>query len=261
MKLSKKNSQMSIFLIVCTIIIITTILLIIFTTKSNNQQKLSINNQNPSDYIKSCYTQAFESTMLNVGFHAGFFIENETLLLSSLTYDLFNHTYHAYIIDDKLKIPSIDDVKQNFNQGIKYNFDLCLRNYSFLNLTYNISSIKTETDFSGKNIISKTTLNIQYQQNNITKTINRFTHNNNDNNLLNMLNIATELALAHKDTENYICLTCIDDIAKSNDVFISNMQITSENEQNQILIINRFYIQQNNNKKIKTTILEFIQTK
>ena len=216
--IENKRGQVTLFIIIA-VVIVAIIVLIIFLQRSSLGPELPETEAiKVKSYIDDCLELKIKQGILALGKQGGYYnldnVESITFLDEQTAY---------YWKNEANLVPSLDVIEQELNFWLNDNIDNCFsfEDYDITTESCSINSEITETvsvDFD---------CSITVKKNNAVSKLNEFTIQF-DAPVAKLLNVSGQIITEYSTKPGYVCVTCFDGIALTNNVTITAVPVTSE---------------------------------
>ncbi len=215
----RKKSQLTLFVIIAIIIIAIIIVAYFFYTQQQKPIKTEQQIKFVNDYIAKCFEGKTKQAIITIARQSGYY----EMPQESITFIDQKAAY--YLKENKSLVPSKEVVENQINLWLKDNIDDCFNISTQLSLEKKYCNIKTNLN---NNTLVNFDCKIEIKINEKIYEINGFDNEFNIS-LLPLLNASKEIVENYKETEpDYICIECIDEIAKKYNLNITIVPITKE---------------------------------
>jgi hypothetical protein len=244
----QKKSQVTLFFILALLILIvfSTVAYLSYKNKITNLKELIlIKSEIPEqiqvvvDYINDCLEITSYNSLYYIGVHGGYYkVPKE----SSTRY--FTEYIPYYYLNNKTITPTINQVQNEISDYIEDNLGNCLNINEFKNQGFviNEKNYTVNAIIEEKSVLISLKYPVDIQKEEIKITLNTFDKKINLN-FKRIYEISKEIINIYAQTPNYICLTCINQLTKDNDVEIEMFPSIDLGVNNKNLTL--FYIKDN----------------
>jgi hypothetical protein len=187
----------------------------------NEEKTIEFKGENIKSYIDSCLEKVTENGLLLIGRQGGYY-------QSPLDYSIlfFDDNLPYYYYEDEMIILGVEDAEKELEHYIKDNMPLCVDHFkTFEKSGYDVTAGKiiVNVDYG-----QKTNVNLNYplkfELGDSVTEMETFTNIVNLN-VKKFLEAAKELVEQNLEDKGYICLTCMEDTAKSKEILIDALPI------------------------------------
>ena len=234
----KNKSQISIFVIISLILVLVGVYFVYLEFYEINEETGSFESltlvENSNDvklYIDSCYENSYFKSLQNVGFHGGVFEVKDNIPINFKGLDnLKDFKYTPFLINNYSLISKIDIISKELGKGLNYYFDDCLKNYSKVNLSYDIGKIKTNVEILDNNQI-RVNSNLLISFEGLLKkfTFSYFSYVDTYSYLINYLDLSKVIVDQILEKPGKICISCNKRLEYQSGVEIFTTELISEN--------------------------------
>jgi len=242
-----KRGQVTIFIIVGIIIIGIALSYFVFREDIGIKEDIPANVEPIYSTIQSCLEETSREGIDYISSHGGYYFPPYE---SSVNY--LDNDFPIYYIDSALIFPDLNTVEEELEYYISWNLEDCNLD-KFIEQGFDIStndyntSIRIVKSYVGIEIISPITIqkeDLNFQLKRLKIKI--------YSNLYALYESSKEIVESYAERPGEICLTCLDEISKKNNVSIE--VIYSENNSTVSENFIWFFIAENNNSKINSNL-------
>ena len=248
-----KKAQVTIFIIIA-IVIVAGIILVLSVNSNARHFILSIFSGKDdrviqvNDNITNCLKDSTDNALFYNGLQGGYFTTPDKSVFYR-TDNLSLSRYIPYYLDKNKIIPNKEQLEKELNDAITNNIKDCLNLNNLqidTNLTYNIDNLNVKTSLTKDVVNSLLYFPVYLDIGNKKILLDNYDFQEKTNYLL-LHNVSVQLTEIQLENEDSICLSCISDIAKKNNLNISNQDAEGIVNNSRIIIYN--LIKENSDKK------------
>ena len=230
----QKRGQITLFIVIGIILLVLTI--IIYSLVKNKVEEKSVTSefvQPVKSYIEWCLEEqlreAVSLTSLQGG-HYGIPPDSVEFGITGMDFTLF---VPYYLDQETLNIPTKEDVENDISFALLRRVDDCLDLTSFEKYNYSVDKENIEFDVSLSKDKVVTTAHIPLSLNVGNTKEGKIIYFDTfkagiDSNFATLLDFSSNFTNEQKQGENYVCLTCLSDMADANNLKVNSFELEKE---------------------------------
>jgi len=220
----KKRGQVTILIILAIVIIIGVILFLYLkssSTKENQgreyfeQQGLQPSVNNIQNFIVECLDITAKEAIIQIGFQGGY--HNKPEKFFDMQWAFIPYYYYQGTINQ----PNKEKIQNELSDYINDNLEVCINKINFQNFKLSFQAPSTTTIIKPDEATFTTSLPTTIESNGNTITFNLNQHPVSINSSLDeIIKVATYITESHLTDPNQMCINCITELAKENDLYV-----------------------------------------
>ena len=240
---TNKKGQVTVFLIVG-IVLIAIAGMILFINKMGTVESLSTGEVTQRDpvqsYIEDCLEEKLEEAIVLVALQGGSYGIPENSVELTLQGSAPSIYVPYYYTNEEIRIPNKDNLKEVIRTALEDNADECLDLEPFEEYDVKVNEEKNEFEvmLSEKrvNVIAKLPIDLIIGDSEeivsldlITTSLDKFQVSV-DSDILSLSNIASDLTKEQQKNEDLVCISCLDEIGRNNNLEIETYEVEKEED-------------------------------
>jgi len=236
----KKRGQVTVLIILAIVIILVVGIVFFINNKSSSSNienafsNLGITSEATvvEGNIIGCLEQLSNEANLVIGLQGGYYnppVRNSDIGFIFIPYYYYEGEFHQ---------PSQSKIEKELAAYVDDNLDLCIGSLDFEDFDINYKNSKSKTAIKENQIEFNTDLTISIQKGELTETFDLSDHPITiESPLSRALEVATYITQAHREDPDFICISCVSEMAEERELFLDFIDFDADNIEYTTLVV------------------------